>query len=191
MNINAKTLQIAKIGMLAAISIVLVLLIHFPVFPAVSFLEYDPADIPIILGTFAMGPAAGLILTIITSVIQGLTVSAASSWYGIVMHVIATGTYVIVAGLIYKKRKNRKTAIIALIAGILSWTLIMIPANLFLTPVYLQMVGVPAEAALPTVKALLGWIILFNLVKTTINSVVTFLLYKRVSPLLHKGMPTA
>ena len=53
------TTRLAKMGMLVAISIVLVMLIHFPIIPAVAFLEYDPADIPILLGTFAFGPAAG------------------------------------------------------------------------------------------------------------------------------------
>ena len=185
-NVNKKTVKLAKLGVLAAISIVLVAIIHIPIFPAVSFLEYDPADIPILLGTFALGPAAGILLTVVVSLIQGLTVSAASSWYGIVMHVIATGAYVAVAGTIYKKHKTKKTAIIALAAGTLAMTLIMIPANLALTPVYLQMVGVPAEAALPTVKGLLGWIVLFNFIKAGINSVLTFVLYKRVSGILHR-----
>ena len=186
MNVSKKTNTIAKLGVLGAISIVLVALIHISIFPAVSFLEYDPADIPILLGTFALGPWAGLALTVVVSIIQGVTVSAASSWYGIVMHVIATGTYVIVAGLIYQRHKTKKGAIISLICGTVSMALIMIPANLLLTPIYLQMVGVPKEAAFPTVVSLLFWIVLFNVVKAGINSVVTFIVYKRVSPILHK-----
>lgn len=186
MNVNKKTSTITKLGVLGAISIVLVALIHISIIPAVSFLEYDPADIPILLGTFALGPWAGLALTLVVCVIQGVTVSAASSWYGIVMHFVATGCYVLVAGLIYKSHKTKKGAIISLICGTLSMAVVMIPANILLTPIYLQMVGVPAEAAKPTVMGLLGWIILFNLIKAGINSVVTFLVYKRVSPLLHK-----
>ncbi len=185
-NVSSNTRNVAKLGILAAVSVVLVALIHFPIFPAVSFLEYDPADIPIFLGTFAMGPVAGLLLTVVVSVVQGLTVSAHSGWYGIVMHIVATGSYVLAAGLLYKKNKTKKGAITALIVGTITMTVVMIPANLILTPVYLQMVGVPAEAALPTVKSLLVWIVLFNALKAGINSIVTFFLYKRVSPLLHK-----
>ncbi len=85
-----KTVRLAKMGMLVAISVVLVYFIHFPIFPAVAFLEYDPADIPILIGTFAFGPVAGVLLTIVTSVVQGVTVSAASGAYGIIMHIIAT-----------------------------------------------------------------------------------------------------
>ena len=70
------TVRLAKMAMLIAVSIVLVALIHFPIFPAVAFLEYDPADIPILIGTFAFGPVAGVLLTIVTAIIQGTTVSA-------------------------------------------------------------------------------------------------------------------
>ena len=73
----------------------------------------------------------------------------------------------------------------ALVLGAVSMVLVMIPANLFLTPVYLQMVGLPAETARVTVRALLGWIVLFNAVKAGINSVITFFVYKRVSHILH------
>ncbi|MEG2939406.1 MAG: ECF transporter S component, partial [Oscillospiraceae bacterium] len=99
---HKKTKKLATLGMLAAISIVLVSLIHFPIFPAVPFLEFDPADIPIFIGTFAFGPIWGLILTAVVSVIQGVTVSSASGIYGIIMHFAATGAFVIVAGCIYR-----------------------------------------------------------------------------------------
>lgn len=184
-NVNNSTKKIAKLGVLAAISIVLVAIIHFPIIPAVSFLEYDPADIPILLGTFALGPGAGFILTVVAALIQGLTVSAASSWYGIVMHIIATGSYVLVAGNIYKHKKTKKGAILSLVLGTITWILIMIPANIFLTPVYLEMVvGIPGAKEM--VIGLLPPIVLFNAIKAIINSVITFFVYKKISPILHK-----
>ena len=51
---NNRTVKVVKMGVMVAISVALVYLIHFPIFPAVSFLEYDPADIPILIGTFAL-----------------------------------------------------------------------------------------------------------------------------------------
>ena len=81
--VNKRTMKIVKMGVLVAISVALVYLIHFPIFPAVAFLEYDPADIAILIGTFAFGPLAGLVLTLVTALIQGLTVSAGSGLYGI------------------------------------------------------------------------------------------------------------
>ncbi|MGN0710653.1 MAG: ECF transporter S component [Anaerovoracaceae bacterium] len=179
MTTQNKTVRLAKMGMLVAISIVLVSLVHFPIFPAVPFLEYDPADIPIIIGTFAFGPMAGLMITVITAILQGVTVSAASGIYGIIMHIIATGAFVIVAGNLYKGNKTKKEAVIALIAGILTMTVVMIGANMVVTPAFL---GMPLEA----VVQLLPFIAAFNFVKAGINSVITFLLYKRISGFLHR-----
>ena len=186
MNVTSKTNTIAKLGVLGALSVILVAIIHISIFPAVSFLEYDPADIPILLATFALGPWAGLALTVVVSVIQGVTVSAASSWYGIVMHIIATGAYCLIAGILYSKEKTKKRAILSLILGTTAMVVVMIPANLLLTPIYLKMLGIPDSAAFPMVVSLLIWIVLFNFVKAGINSLITFFLYKRVSGLLHK-----
>lgn len=185
MNDSQKTrtvhsVRLAKMAMLVAISIVLVALIHFPIFPAVAFLEYDPADIPILLGTFAFGPLAGVILTVVTAVIQGMTVSAATGGlYGIIMHIIATGSLVLVAGLIYGRHKTKQRAIIGLLLGTATMAVVMVVANLLITPLFM---GVTVEV----VWSLMPFIILFNVVKAGINATVTFLLYKRISPFLHK-----
>lgn len=180
-NLNAqkRTIRLAKMGMLVAISVVLVYFIHFPIFPAVPFLEYDPADISILIGTFAFGPLAGLGLTVVTSVIQGLTVSAHSGAYGIIMHIIATGTMVLVAGLIYGKGKTKKKAVTALAAGSLAMVVVMFFANLVVTPLFM---GVPREV----VMTLMPMILAFNFVKAGINSTITFLLYKRLSGFLRR-----
>ena len=94
---SEKIRKIVVMAMLVAVSIVLVYLIHFPIFPSAAFLEYDPADIPILIGAFAYGPVAGLLITVVAAVIQGLTVSAGSGLYGVIMHIIATGVLVLVA----------------------------------------------------------------------------------------------
>ncbi len=178
-NQQTNTSKLAKMSILVALSIVLVMFIHFPIFPMVPFLEYDPADIPILLGTFAFGPVAGILLTVVVSLLQGLTVSAASGPYGIIMHIIATTTLVTVAGVIYRRHKTKKTAIIGLIAGTLSMVVVMFFANMVITPLFM---GIPRAA----VMELMPFILLFNAVKAGINSIVTFLLYKRISPFLHK-----
>ena len=179
MNAQSKTLKVAKISMLVAISVVLVSIVHFPIFPPVPFLEYDPADIPIFIGTFAFGPLAGLLLAVVTAVIQGLTVSAASGPYGIIMHILATGSFVLVAGLLYRGEKSRKKAVIALAAGTITWTVMMVIANLIVTPLFM---GVPVSV----VKGLMPYIVAFNLIKAGVNSIITFFLYKRISTFLHK-----
>ncbi len=174
-----KTIKIAKMGVLAAISIILVYFIRFPIFPAVPFLEYDPADIPILIGGFAFGPLAGILLTIVVSVLQGITVSAASGIYGIIMHIIATSTLVGIASIIYKRKKNKKSAVVGLAVGSVSMTCVMFFANLLITPKFMM---VPVEAVL----SLMPFILLFNLVKAGLNSLITFIIYKKISGILHK-----
>ena len=172
---SEKTRKLVVMAMLVAVSVVLVWLIHFPIFPAAAFLEYDPADIPILIGAFAYGPWVGLLITVVAAVIQGFTVSAGSGLYGIIMHIIATGVLVLVAGSIYKIRHTRSGAIIALICGTVAMGLIMMVANHFITPVFM---GAPTEV----VDAMLLPVILpFNLIKAGINSLITFLVYKTVS----------
>ena len=64
---TARTKRMVTLAMLAAIAIVLVAVVHFPLLPAAPFLEYDPADIPIFIGMFLFGPWAGLQLTVVVS----------------------------------------------------------------------------------------------------------------------------
>ena len=88
------TRKITGIALLSALAVVLLYIpgLRFPIFPMAPFLEYDACDIPIMFATFAYGPISGLIVTFIVSVIQGTTISAGSGIYGILMHIIATGS---------------------------------------------------------------------------------------------------
>ena len=166
-------------AVLGAISVVLVWLIHFPIFPAVAFLEYDPADIAILICGFSFGPVAGICVTIVAAIIQGLTVSASSGIYGVVMHIIATSAFVLTSAIIYRKHKTKKTAIIAICFGVLAMTIVMIPANLFITPFFMG-----CERSL--VISLLPFIVGFNAIKAGVNGTITFLIYKKISNLIHK-----
>ncbi len=164
--------RLTRVGILTAMSIVLIILIRFPLIPSATYLEYDAGDIPLLFISFAFGPLYALLATIVVAIIQGLTVSSSSGWVGIVMHIIATGALVVVSGSIYIKCRTIKGAIISLIAGTIAMVLVMIPANLFFTVRYW---GVPYEAVvamLPTA------IIPFNLIKGAINSVIVFFIYK-------------
>ena len=173
------TKTMVSLAMLGAISIVLVSVVHIP-FPPAPFLEYDPADVPILIGTFAYGPIAGLLLTIIVSIIQGITVSASGGPIGIVMHIFATGACVLVSGWIYGRNKSKKTAVVALAIGAIVQTIAMVIMNLVFTPLFLM---TPIEAVIPM---LLPIIIPFNLLKSSINCILTFILYKSISHLLRK-----
>ena len=175
-----KTRKLATIGILSAISIILVAFVHFPLFPSASFLEYDPADIPILIGTFVYGPVAGLMLTAIVSILQGLLISPQSGVIGVVMHIIATGSCALVAGVIYSRNKTKKTAVIALAAGSVTMTAAMVIMNMIFTPIFM---GVPLEVVIPMLVPI---IIPFNLFKALINALLTFILYKKISHILRK-----
>lgn len=166
--------KITTLSVMSALSIVLMILIRIP-FPPAPFLEYDPADIPILISTFLFGPWCGLIMTAAVSVIQGVTVSSSSGIIGIVMHFAATGGFVAVAGLIYTRGKNIKRAIIALAAGTLVQTALMVVMNLIFTPLFMN---TPAEAV---IEMLIPVIIPFNLLKAGVNAILTFVVYKLVS----------
>ena len=170
---------IAKMGMMTAIACVLGLF-RFPILPMVPFLTYDFADIPIIISAFAFGPVAGLLITVVVSFIQAFLLGG-DQLYGFIMHILASGAFVIVASLIYKGHKTKKMAIVSLIAATLVMIVVMGAANYFVTPYYYG-----GAAMKEAVVKLMPFILLFNLIKGVANSVITLLVYKRISPFLHK-----
>jgi riboflavin transporter len=171
--------QMVTMAVLGALSIVLMLVVRLPIIPAAPYLIYEPADVPILVGTFLFGPIAGLAITAIVAAIQA-TILSADGLVGFVMHMLATGTFVIAAGLIYKKFHSIKGAIAGLAVGTLAMTLMMIPVNLIIQP---NFYGTPYDA----VKAMIVPILIpFNLIKAGVNSVITLVVYKTVSKIVHK-----
>ena len=117
-------------------------------------------------------------LTLVVSVIQGSTVSAGSGIIGIVMHLLSTGTFVVLSGSIYRKYHNRAGAAAALVVGVLAMTLVMVGCNLVFTPIFM---GQPVQKV---INMLVPVIIPFNLMKAGINGLVTYLVYKPIGRLL-------
>ena len=182
------TRTLTTMAVLTAMSVVLVALVHFPIFPAVSFLEYDPADIPILICGFAFGPLAGLAVTAAASLIQGLTVSAQSGIYGILMHFIATGAYVLVSSLVYRRHKTKKHAVWSLLCGAGAMVVCMFGANLLVTPYF--MMGAVSKETVSYILTLMPMILVFNLFKASVNGVLTFIVYKKVKSLFFREKPS-
>jgi riboflavin transporter FmnP len=174
------TAMIARLAMMTAVSIVLLLIVRIP-FPPAPFLVYDPADVPIYITAFAFGPVAGLIVTLIVCLIQAFMLGG-DGLYGFLMHFVATGIVAVVVGMMYSRSKTKKTAVISLAVGVILAVVIMCIMNLIVTPVYMGAPRSTVVAMLPTV------IIPFNLIKAGANSILTFVLYKRVSGFLHRDM---
>ncbi len=171
------TADIAKLAMMTAVSIVLLLIVRIP-FPPAPFLVYDPADVPIYITAFAFGPAAGLIVTLIVCLIQAFMLGG-DGLYGFLMHFVATGIVAVVIGLMYARCKTKKRAVISLAVAVVVAVAVMCVMNILVTPVYM---GAPREAVIAMIPTV---IIPFNLLKAGLNAVLTFILYKRVSGFLH------
>jgi len=172
-----KSKRITSIGLLVALSIVAGYFIHFPILPQAPFLLYDPGSVFLLIGSFKLGPKIGVLMSLITAMLFAL-ITGQGGPYGALMNFLATGTFVFVSSQIYFLHHNKKGAIIGLILGTLAMTLIMVPANLIITPLYL---GVNRDIV---VKMLIPAIIPFNLLKGIISGVLTFILYKRLYPLI-------
>jgi len=174
------TKKITNIGVLTALSFVFMIFIRFPLF--LPFLIYEPGDIPILIITFLYGPLPAIGITGFLSVLMALYTGLGGP-FGAFMHFLATGVFVGIAGLIYKRNHSRKGAIYGLILGALSMTIVMIAANIFLNPIFY---GIPHEQ---TIKMLIPGIIPFNISKSFINSAITIFVYKKLAIFLRdKGL---
>lgn len=170
------TKKLTTLAMLSAIAYALVFVSHnlaIPLVPAVSFLSYDPKDIIIVIGGFMFGPMACLVVSLVVSLLEMVTISD-TGLYGMVMNVISTCAFACTAALIYKKRRTMAGAVVGIVAGCLLMAGVMLLWNYIITPLYM---GLPRAAV---VGMLLPAFLPFNLLKGGINSAVTLLLYKPV-----------
>ncbi|MBQ8026721.1 MAG: ECF transporter S component [Clostridia bacterium] len=162
--------KMATLSMLCAIAYVAVFLSRM-LPPLVLFLQYDPKDIVITLGGFIFGPLSSLLISVVVSLVELVTVSD-TGIIGLIMNVISTCTFACTAAIIYKKKRTLSGAVIGLVAGCLFTTAAMLLWNYAITPMYMH---IPREE----VKALLLPAFMpFNLIKGGLNAAFTLLLYK-------------
>lgn len=179
MNIYDKTTKLCIMGMLAALSIVLVFLVRIPILPEAQYLEYDPADIPILISAYLYGPVSAVLVTAVVCIAQGVTFSAASGIIGILMHFFSTGAMCVTVGLIAEKAKFNFRTIAAGISGGVMMILIMVPLNMILTPLY---TGLTTKAV---AKLILPVFIPFNAIKSGINVATALVVYAAILPVLN------
>ena len=175
---DADTKKMVRIAMLCAVSVVFMLLVRFPLIPAAPYMEYTPADIPILIASFLYGPLYGLAAAAVVSIIQGITVSAASGIIGMVMNFATSSAMCVVAGLFYQRRRTLRNAVLGLVFGGIATILTALPLNVLLTPLFMPFLSMRDVAAL-----LVPVILPFNAVKVVINGTVTMFVYKTVSRL--------
>lgn len=188
---NLSVQYMTRIAILGALSAIL-FMIEIPV---VAFYKLDVSTLPALLGAFSMGPWAGLAILLIKDIF-GLLHSG-TMYVGELADFIMGAAYILPAALIYRYKKSRKNAVIGVIVGTVAMIVVSVLVNwLIMIPFYMTAFGMPMEAiigmaqkAMPFVDS--EWELLlyvtapFNLLKGIVLSALTFLLYKRLSPLLH------
>ena len=196
---NKKVRMITGTAMLTAVAVALQYIeISIPIMP--SFIKLDFSDLPELIGAFAYGPLAGVLIAFLKNLIH-LAVSQ-SGFVGELSNFLLGAVFALTAGLIYKKKKTKKNALVAGVAGAVAMAAVRLPLNYFIIyPLYYSILGFPEEAILqmyqlllPSVKSIFQALIIFNVpftfVKALISAVVTMIIYKPISPLL-KGKAEA
>ena len=174
---NGKTKKITAVGMLCAITYVIVAVGRIPV---VLFLRYDPSDVVVTLGGLIWGPMTACIVSVLVAVIEMITVSD-TGILGCIMNIVQTLSFACTASVIYKKKRTLYGAVIGLFTGCAAMVSVMMLWNYLVTPIYM---GYPREAV---AKLLLPVFLPFNLLKSVLNAAITFLLYKPVVTALRKS----
>lgn len=183
--------NIVMIGMLSAISFILMFFdFSVPFMP--SFIKMDISELPALIGCFAMGPLEGVIICLIKNLIHLL--QSTTGGVGELSNFLLGACFVGVAGMIYRFKKTRKAALIGSLSGAAAMAVFSVISNYFLVyPFYTNFMPMEAiigayQAIYPGTKNLLHALVLFNMpftfVKGMISVVITFLVYKRISPII-------
>ena len=181
-----------RCGILAAMAVIL----YYIEIPVVAFYKLDLSTLPALLAGFAMGPLQGVAVVVIKNLVHMLGTSTAC--VGEMADIIMSSCFIIPASLIYRRRKDRKSAVLSMAVGTVLMTIAGVLVNYFiLIPAYQTLMNLPLEVIVGmgtkvwgyidnTVKLVIFITAPFNILKGAVLSVVTYLLYKRVSPLLHQ-----
>lgn len=147
----------------------------------IGFLQFDLKNVVICIGGFIFGPLAAAAVAVVVAVIEMFTVSD-TAFFGCIMNAIGACAFCCTASFIYKKKHTMAGAVIALAAGVVICTIVMLVWNYLITPMYME--GVTREQV---VGMLIPVFLPFNLVKGGMNMAVTLLLYKPVVEALRKA----
>ncbi|WP_139905662.1 ECF transporter S component [Clostridium thermarum] len=180
-NVSTKTSYLVKLSLLAAISVVLMYL-EFPLLPAFPWLKIDGSDLPALIGSFAFGPITGVAIEALKNVLIILIKGTETAGIGQLANFIIGATFVGTAGMIYKYKKTRTNAIISMAVATVVMSIIGIFANIFiLIPLYM-----PGMSSADLMNYVTKGIVPFNLIKGLGVSIITLLVYKRISVIINR-----
>ena len=178
-------------ALLGAVATVLMFIsFGLPILP--SYLKVDFSEMPALLASFALGPVYGAAVCLIKNLVN---ISATTTGgVGELCNFLLGVLFVVPAGLIYRRHPSRNRALIGMIVGTLVMSLCSVLVNYFVVyPVYLLVMPEEAivgmySAIVPAADSILKGILIFNMpltfVKGVLDAVITFILYKRLSPVM-------
>lgn len=189
-----KVKKMALISILGALAAMLMVFIHFPLPFMPPFMDFDLSSVPEIIGGFALGPLAAVMIIGIKLILKLVMVSTSTVFTGELQNFILSCVYVLPAVFIYQRHKTKKFAIIGMVVGTILCAITAVMTNLYLIiPFYtnlmtgmtfetvIQMCGSINPLITDTITLAIFGIIPFNLIKNSIVSVLTIILYKKIS----------
>lgn len=194
------TRKIAMIGMFSAVSMIL-MLFEFPLPFAPSFYELDFSELPILIGAFAYGPAAGVMMEFIKILLKLLIKGTSTAFVGDLANFVVGCSLILPASVLYAFHKTKKNAILACIVGTILMTIFGTAFNaIYLLPAFAELYGMPLDTILAmgsavnplmTENSIVSFVAAcvapLNLIKGVSVSVLTLLIYKPLSPILKMG----
>ena len=193
-----RTHKLTVTAMLSAVAFIL-MFIEFPI-PALipSFVKRDISDLPELLAAFSLGPVYGVAVTFLKNLLHIVFKGTSSAYVGELCNFLLGAVFSLVAGFIYQRKKSRKSALIGAIIGAVLMAIVSVPMNYYVVyPAYVVCYGMPLEAIigmyqaiLPSADSLIKCLTIFNMpftfCKGMLDVLLCFLIYKPLSPLLHK-----
>lgn len=195
---SLKVRNLAIVAMFSAISAVL-MLFEFPIpFIAPGFYKIDLSEVPVIIGAFALGPVAGVVIEFVKILLNLFINGTSSAFVGEFGNFVVGSAFVIPASIMYLAKKTKKRAIMGLVAGVITTTVIGCLVNAFvLLPFYgaafggIDKIIAAGTAVNPAVNSVFVFCLIivapFNIIKFSIVSVITVLIYHKISYLLKMG----
>jgi riboflavin transporter FmnP len=191
------TKNVVLMAMFGALGAVL-MMFEFPLlFIAPSFYKLDLSEVPVLVGSFALGPVAGVVIEIVKILIKLVIKPTSTGFVGEFANVVVGCAFVVPAGVIYRmhKHKTKKQAVLGMAVGTLVMAAVGIVVNaLIMIPFYSNFMPIDTiismgAAVNPAVSSVWSFAVIcvgpFNIVKGIIVSAITALVYKRISILIH------
>ncbi len=174
--------QIVCMAMLCAVAYVVMYISKtiFAPLTVAGLLTFDLKDVIIAIGGFLFGPVSAFVISAVVSLIEMVTVSETGP-IGLLMNVLSTIAFVCPAAFLYHRRRSLSSAVVGLILGGVSMTVVMLLWNYLITPLYMNVPRDVVVTMLPTV------FLPFNVVKAIMNGALTMVIYKPVSNALRRA----